>query len=350
MKGSGHSIPAGPLSLSRAWGLGVIHVAVREPGEGIQTCLDVVDDAAKRRQRFQICFLETTPLVDVDDIVGLFRSEGELLAQMSQNFLSAALFFVRFHNDGARLGAVAIVQGNRNLRDIGALQQERGVQNFRKSGESRGQNVKKNLFAGFFIPQVGAGVGPEIAVLIVPDDDDGHARRWAELGPSDCATVGRGLNDFLNTVLDDAFDRDVLDGGANGAARNERQLDSGMRSDVVVEERDTRVASIRHHLSLNNPEAEKLTKSHDANVITHGRGETHGSYVIFIRGDSGVLGEHEILGADSAFAVHEVELNVFSWRERVELKIWAHGQRGIFELVADESAKCDGVGHGVEGS
>lgn len=70
---------------------------------------------------------------------------------------------------------------------------------------------------------------------------------------------------------------------------------------------------------------------------------------MFIRGDSGVLGEHEILGADFAFAVHEVKLNVFSWRERVELKIWAHGQRGIFELVADESAKCDGVGHGVEG-
>jgi hypothetical protein len=266
--GSGHSISAGPLSLSRAWGLGVVHVAVREPGEGIQPCLNVVEDAAKRRQRFQICFLETTPLVYVDDVVGLFRSEGELLAQMGQHFLSAALFFVRFHNAGARLGAVAIVKRDGNFWDIGALQQERGVQNFGKSGESRGQNVEKNFFAGFFIPQVGAGVGPEIAVFIVPDDDDGHARRWAELGPSDCATVGRGLDDFLNAVLDGAFDRDVLDGGANGAARNECQLDSGMRSDVVVKERSTRVASIRHYFGLNHPEAEELTKSHDANVVT----------------------------------------------------------------------------------
>ena len=71
---------------------------------------------------------------------------------------------------------------------------------------------------------------------------------------------------------------------------------------------------------------------------------------MLIGGDTGVLGEHEILGADSTFAVHEVELHVFSGGDRVELKIWAHGQRGIFELVADKSAKCDGVGHGVEGS
>jgi hypothetical protein len=35
VKGSGCSIPAGPLSLSGAWGLGVIHVTIREPGEGI---------------------------------------------------------------------------------------------------------------------------------------------------------------------------------------------------------------------------------------------------------------------------------------------------------------------------
>jgi hypothetical protein len=122
-----------------------------------------------------------------------------------------------------------------------------------------------------------------------------------------------------------------------------------MRNDVVVEKRDARAASVRHHLSLNDPKTEKLAKSHDADVVAGRRGEAHGLHVVFVRFDSSVLCKREVLRENSSFSIHEVDLNVFPWRERLELEIGALGQRGVFELIADECTEGDRVGHGVEG-